>query len=118
MGYDVRFEGEFAIDRPIDEETMELLEGLDWDYWKLSDTANTIEALFDETNCRDEGFIQEIKDIMNDVLIPQGYHVNGKVHWYGDDRYDMGWIAIENDKVKVCRAVITYETDEEGDEVA
>lgn len=58
-------------------------------------------------------YVEWIKYIINKVLEPRGYKLNGEVEWYGEDSEDMGKINIVNNNVKVKVAKVTYEYEDE-----
>jgi hypothetical protein len=158
MGYSTDFEGEFYIDRPVDEETYKLLSGLNetrrmkraglgkkygedgefycedtadhgqtdnpshgsiidyntppgkqpglWCQWQIQEDRQTIkwdggEKFYD--------YVEWIKYLIDRILEPRGYKLNGEVDWYGEDRSDVGRIKIQNNKVLTSKGKITWE---------
>lgn len=54
-------------------------------------------------------YVEWIQYIINKVLKPKGYALNGEVEWQGEDHEDMGKIVIRDNIITIKRAVITYE---------
>lgn len=54
-------------------------------------------------------YVPWIQYLIERVLAPRGYTLNGEVDWVGEDRNDQGRIKIENNVVKILTAKITYE---------
>ena len=145
MGYTTDFEGEFKVDKPVDEDTYKLLRGLQetrrikrsdlpeqygidgefyyeedndisnkgkivnyntppntqpglWMQWEIQEDKQTIEW---DGNEKFYDYIEWIKYIIDRILAPRGYVLNGEVEWQGEDREDIGTIQVENNKVKV-----------------
>ena len=45
-------------------------------------------------------YIEWLEYLIDKVLAPRGYVVNGEVTWGGEDRRDTGKITVVNNKVK------------------
>ena len=56
-------------------------------------------------------YVEWIEYLIEKVLAPKGYILNGTVEWQGEESDDMGQIRITNNRVEVGRAVITYKFD-------
>lgn len=54
-------------------------------------------------------FVEWLEYLIEKVLEPKGYVVNGTVDWYGEDRGDMGKIIVTDNKVTTQLGKITYE---------
>lgn len=144
MGYTTEFEGEFTIDRPVNEETYRLLVGLanTRRMARRVDAKYGIEGEFyiggsgafgqgDEPNIIDHNrppktqpglwcqwLIQEdrqtimwdgeekfyeytawIEYLIDRILKPRGYVVNGEVMWRGEDFLDVGRLVVRDNVV-------------------
>ena len=53
-------------------------------------------------------YVEWLKYLIENFLNPWGYVVNGEMHWYGEDRDDMGIIVVENNVVKTKTARLVY----------
>ena len=85
MGYNTKFEGEFRLDRPLDDDTFYALEGLDgpfcerektpsqWCQWKVGDDWQSI--VWDGGE-KFYGYIGWIRHINDKFLKPQKYVIN------------------------------------------
>lgn len=146
MGYTTDFRGEFKVDRPLDDETFNLIngiastrrmkrQGLDkkygidgefyfnpdskdfgqeqedsivdyntppstqpglWCQWIVLDDKQTIEWDGGE---KFYNYIEWIKYIIDKILIPRGYVLNGSVDWQGEEFYDRGRIVVRENVV-------------------
>jgi hypothetical protein len=176
MGYTTSFWGEFTIDKPVDEDTYKLLDGLNktrrmkrtvtilakrlkitpteckklygtdcefwvddakdygqtqtedikdyntppktqpglWNHWAIDEDRQTI--LWDEGEKFYE-YIEWIRYLIDVILLPRGYVVNGTVSWSGEENEDMGEIEVKDNKVFVKRAVIFMLTEEDAERV-
>lgn len=54
-------------------------------------------------------YVEWIKYIIEKILSPKGYVLNGEVNWYGEDRYDEGVICITDNVVTTKTVKKTYE---------
>lgn len=120
MGYNNDFYGEFRINKPLDAETKALLKKI---YDQGDNQApvskynqNSCGWIYDEINQSlvwDEGekfneYIEWIQYLVEQILMPRGYIVNGGVEWQGEERDDQGRILIEDNNIRIQKAVITY----------
>jgi len=156
MGYTTDFDGHFTIDKPIDNETFNLINGLAntrrmgrkdldpkygvegefyydpnsnnfgqeddnsiidhntppktqpglWLQWVVDDDHQTIR--WDE-NEKFYDYVEWIEYIINRILKPRGYKVNGIVYWEGEDGIrDTGEIEIKDNEVMVYVGEIHY----------
>ena len=46
-------------------------------------------------------YVDWIEYIINKILKPRGYALNGKVRWKGEEEEDIGRIYVTNNKIKV-----------------
>jgi len=53
-------------------------------------------------------YVDWIKYIVDNFIIPWGYKLNGTVKWTGEDHNDIGRIIIEDNKVKTQNGTIVY----------
>lgn len=143
MGYTTDFEGEFRTDRPVDEETYELMVGLAttrrmkrdvegygvegefyvkgsglfghgrednvvdynrppatqpglWCQWLMQEDHQTIEW---DGNEKFYEYTKWIRYLIERVLKPRGYVVNGEVKWRGEDFTDVGRLVVDDNEV-------------------
>jgi hypothetical protein len=153
VGYTTDFEGQFNLDRPLDDETFALLKGLSqtrrmkrdlgpeygvegeffvegdwgnvgrpetildsntpprtqpglWCQWMPTDDRKSLEWDEGEKCYR---FTEWLTYIVNQILIPRHYVLNGSVTWQGEDSWDMGRIVVKDNVVTEQQARITYE---------
>lgn len=145
MGYNTDFEGAFTIDRPVDDQTYELLVGLAstrrvkrnvdprygvegefyiddsdpyhqskdptiidynrppatqpglWCQWMIQEDHQTIEW---DGNEKFYSYTEWIRYLIDKVLAPNGYVVNGEVNWRGEEFSDIGTIVVTDNKVE------------------
>lgn len=76
-----------------------------WCQWMIQEDRQTIQW--------DEGekfyyYIEWIKYLIERVLKPRGYTVNGSVQWFGEDHGDTGKIIVKDNTVTVKRGRIVY----------
>jgi len=111
MGYTTDFEGRFKLNKSLDVETFNKLQKLvsrgyeieslfTWCQWIPSKDRKYIEWDGQE---KFYGYIYWIKYIVNNILKPGGYELNGEVEWFGEDRKDIGKISIINNKIKIMK---------------
>lgn len=146
MGYTTDFEGEFTLDKELDDKTFALLKGLAstrrmsrkvgpeygiegefyvdgegfmgqgaedhiinsnkppktqpglWCQWLIQDDRKTIKWDGGEKFYH---YTTWIRYLIERVLAPAGYTLNGQVKWSGEDRLDNGIIDIINNQVDV-----------------
>ena len=151
MGYNTDFVGEFFLDKDLDDDTYNLLMGLndtrrmmrqhmdekygvDGEFYVGGDEGHGDPSIVDYNTppfaqpglwCQwaptskrtiewDQGgkfyyATEWIQYIIERVLIPRGYVLNGEVKWYGEESCDMGVICISANIVTEKIAKITYE---------
>ena len=110
MGYNTKFEGEFRLDRPLDDDTYYELEGLDgpfyesegmpsqWCQWKVGTDWQSI--VWDGGE-KFYGYIGWIRHINDKFLKPQKYVLNGIVAFQGEELKDSGRIVATDGKIEV-----------------
>jgi len=81
-----------------------------WCQWTI--TKNRQFILWDEGE-KFYDYIEWIQYIVDTILAPRGYIVNGKVSWQGEESADSGEIEINNNVIAVKYAVIFYCSPEE-----
>jgi len=54
-------------------------------------------------------YVEWIEYIIENMLKPWGYTLNGEVSWEGDERGDLGKIIVDGNKVEVLEGKIYYE---------
>jgi len=117
IGYETEFYGELKLNKPLDTKTFKYLkqisegehEKLDgmpkwWCPWNPED---------EETIIADDGKAYDAEEwltyIIEHILKPKGYILNGEVEWSGDESDDRGRYVVTNNKVKTQVAKIIYE---------
>lgn len=52
-------------------------------------------------------YVKWLEYLIDKILAPRGYSLNGECKWFGEDRDDVGVIVVENNKVTIreCRLV-------------
>lgn len=76
-----------------------------WCQWQTNELGTIIEW---DGNEKFYNYVEWLEYLINKVLAPKGYKLNGEVEWTGEDRGDMGLIKVTNNKVSVKRAKISY----------
>ncbi len=76
-----------------------------WCQWIATDDGNSIEWDQGEKFYNYEAWL---KYIIENFLKPWGYTLNGDVEWYGDDREDIGKLAVKDNVVKSLAGTIVY----------
>ena len=77
-----------------------------WLQWVYNEELNVIE--WDERE-KFYHYVAWIQYLIDAILAPRGYVLDGEVLWYGEDRENLGKIIISNNNVLEYRAVISYE---------
>jgi len=79
-----------------------------WCQWELQEDHQTIQW---DSGEKFYHYIEWIKYLIDKILKPRGYVVNGKVSWHGEDFSDIGIILVDNNVVDVKYGTIsvTYE---------
>lgn len=54
-------------------------------------------------------YVEWLEYLIEKILAPRGYVLNGEVEWYGEDREDMGKISVKDNVVTTHSARISYE---------
>lgn len=110
MGYTTEFEGEFRLDKPLDDDTYFELEGLDGPFhesdgmpslycqWRVGDDWQSIMWDGDE---KFYGYIGWIRLINDRYLRPRGHVLNGEVAFQGEEVKDCGRIVATNGRIQV-----------------
>lgn len=110
MGYNTKFEGEFRLDKPLDDDTYYELAGLDgpfsesdgfpsmWCQWVVGNDWQSIIWNGDE---KFYGYVGWIRHINDKFLTPRGYVLSGTVAFQGEDLKDSGRIVATDGKIEV-----------------
>jgi hypothetical protein len=53
-------------------------------------------------------YVEWLQYLIDRILEPRGYKLNGKVTWQGEESNDMGQIDVVDNKITVKHAVISY----------
>jgi len=77
-----------------------------WCQWLLQEDNQTIEWNGAEKFYM---YIEWIKYLIDKILKPRGYFVNGEVYWFGEDREDLGKIIIKNNDVTIKTGRIAFD---------
>jgi hypothetical protein len=56
-------------------------------------------------------YVKWIEYLIDKILKPRGYVLNGEVYWQGEEPEDMGCIVIKNNVVKTKHVKLTYVDD-------
>lgn len=110
------FQGEFELDKKATEEMKNQMKEIDVNNetiknsincWKFSDDGKQIIWNEEIRECYD--YIAWIQYIVDKLIIPNGYVLNGEMHWHGEDYADM-WklITIKNNRIIVYEGKIVY----------
>ncbi len=59
-------------------------------------------------------YVPWIKYLIDSILSPRGYTLNGEVHWTGEDNNDVGVIFVRNNKVSFATGKVVYEKEQEA----
>jgi len=109
MGYSTDFEGSFELNKLADDELVNIMNILSgdihddeetpgtWCQWELKNRS-TIEW---DQNEKFYSYVEWLDYIINKILIPRGYVLNGDVTWYGEDNGDTGNILVQDNKISV-----------------
>jgi len=76
-----------------------------WCQWLLQEDDQTIAW---DGNEKFYEYVEWIRYIIDRILQPRGYVVNGRVYWYGEGRHDNGLISVVDNKVSVRRGKLSY----------
>ena len=118
MGYTTDFDGKFEFNKPLDLETYRILEELaeerhdDGDFpsyycqWIPTKDGKYLE--WDE-NEKFYNYIQWLEYIIENILKPKGYILNGEVTWEGEESPDFGKIIIKNNVIETKQGKIKYD---------
>ena len=113
MGYTTRFSGSFRIDRELDETTKLILEQLHdrrhddyewiglpgiWCHWRVGSDNQSLEWDQGEKFYEYEKWLAYI---VNFVLVPAGYGLEGSVLYQGERVGDCGRITVDNESIRV-----------------
>lgn len=115
MGYVTNFEGEFGLSKEIDEKTRRLINNINEDgiilgndnpdTWCLWQTDGKV--LYSSSgNAYD--FEEWLRIIVEEIIVPRGYVLNGEVEWIGDDPDDRGKVVIKDNEIKYKLARIEW----------
>ena len=76
-----------------------------WCKWLLQDDNQTIKW---DGHEKFYYYTEWMRYLIDKILSPRGYIVNGRVEWQGEDRHDIGVIIIENNHVKTQKGKIKF----------
>lgn len=79
-----------------------------WCHWLISSDRMSIEWDGGE---KFYDYVEWLKYIIDNILHPRGYVLNGQVSWQGEDAEDMGIIRVDSNGVRVGLAKISFEFD-------
>jgi len=162
MGYSTDFDGQFNLNRPLDDETFEFLKklnrtrrmarniegyGVEGEFFvdgedgefglgqeKTSDiidynrpprtqpglwcqwvpTEDKLHIMWDGGE-KFYNYIEWIQYIIEKILVPRNYVLNGEVLWEGQNNGDMGKIVIVDNQIKIYRGYTEFRLEAEGD---
>jgi hypothetical protein len=116
MGYDTRFKGSFQLDRPLTIEHANTLNSLNDKHLQgaPSDGYCDWEPNEDGTAIRHNGgeksyqYVEWIQYIVENLIKPWGYVLNGSVDWHGDEAGDWEqWRKYEGCKLQHWHSIET-----------
>jgi len=153
MGYTTNFDGQFDLNKKLDDETFNLLNGLAktrrmkrnvaeefgvegefyinddgnsgqtdednivdyntppktqpglWLQWKPTEDRLHIEW---DGNEKFYEYVEWLTYIIQKILIPKGYVLNGEVTWEGEESGDLGKIIVKENMVEIEEGKVTY----------
>lgn len=117
MGYNTDFEGSFAFDEELDQETLDRInkfaderhEGKGfpgiWCQWVVTDDGKVLK--WDE-NEKFYNYVEWLQYIIDNIVKPKGYVINGSVEWTGEERGDYGLIEVKDNIVTTKKGYICY----------
>lgn len=117
MGYNTDFEGKFEFDEELDLETLNRLKELNkdrhdegdfpgiWCQWEPTEDGK--ELKWDE-NEKFYNYVEWLQYIINNIVKPKGYVLNGSVEWVGEERGDYGLIEVKDNVVTTKEGSICY----------
>jgi hypothetical protein len=76
-----------------------------WCQWKLTEDGKKIEWDGGE---KFYDYVEWIEYIIEKILQPRKYRLNGEVEWHGEEYDDMGRIVIKNNKVSVKYGKVVF----------
>lgn len=76
-----------------------------WNQWRPTDDGMGIEW---DGNEKFYNYIEWLQYLIDNVLEPRGYYLNGVVKWIGEDRNDMGAIEVTKNRIKILKGKISY----------
>lgn len=110
MGYTTEFDGEFKIEPKLDLDTLNELKDLaDADHrddtdkpgyycqWVPTDDGTALQW---DNGEKFYAYIEWLRYIIDKILAPKGYRVNGSVLWQGEEIGDVGRITVADNAVK------------------
>ena len=144
MGYTTEFTGSFETDKPVDNETFDLINGLagtrrvkrsgldakygiDGEfYWETDGNYGQNESpstqpgpwlqweMTDRQTIEWDGgekfyyYVEWLEYLIDKILKPKGYIINGEVEWAGEEQGDLGLIIVVNNVVTIKKGYIEY----------
>ena len=100
------FEGQTEDDSVIDGNQPPSTQPSLWCQWKPSEDGMSIKWDYAE---KFYSYVEWIEYIVNAILAPKGYVLNGEVTWQGEEQGDIGKIIIEDNQIAVKEGKIVYE---------
>ena len=117
MGYTTDFDGQFEFNKVLDIGTMNILKEFSEERHEDGDFPGlycqwipTEDGKFLEWDSGEKfyNYVEWLEYLIEKILKPKGYILNGKVEWSGEERGDIGLIVIENNIVTTKEGSITY----------
>lgn len=100
--YEVYYYGRLELNREPSDKVRRFFENSA--EWKLRDE----KEIFHTNPSRKDIPDSELREIIANILEPEGLILNGTIYWEGDERSDMGKIVVRENVVTVYYAHITY----------
>ena len=116
MGYNTDFEGSFEFDEELDLETFNRLKALNendhregntpgiWCQWASEDG----KSLKWDGNEKFYNYVEWLQYIIDNIVKPKGYVLNGSVEWTGEERGDYGLIEVKDNVVTTKEGHVCY----------
>jgi hypothetical protein len=118
MGYDTDFKGAFTFDRPLTVEHANVLaefaeqdhrddKSMPGEYCQWVPSRDGAKLQWDGGE-KFYDYIEWLEYLIAHFIKPWGYKLNGEVAWSGEEPGDLGRLVVENNKVRVLEACVTY----------
>jgi len=117
IGYHTDFFGEFKINKPLDRDTHMLINTINENKYNIIDENEKLDSecewrtdganLYCEPGCTYD-YDTWLCRIVDRILTPSNYILNGEVEWIGEEPDDRGKMVINNNEIKYKIAKIVW----------